>query len=108
MKAYFLNVEVEIKQRNLEEGYYAKSEDLVIELRYESSGDTSKITNANIMQQIRNQLKDLTKIKTMKRKTVNERRKKRLKKTEGGTISKYAAKKLAQYEDQANETKNKA
>jgi len=41
--------------------------------------------------------------KTMKRKTVNERRKKRLKKTEGGTISKYAAKKLAQHED--NETK---
>ena len=43
----------------------------------------------------------------MKRKTVKNRRTKRLKKTEGGKISKYAAKKLAQ-NDQSNETKNKA
>ena len=39
----------------------------------------------------------------MKRKTVKNRRTKRFEKTEGGTISKYAAKKLAQHED--NETK---
>ena len=44
----------------------------------------------------------------MKRKTVKNRRTKRLKKTEGGTISKYAAKKLAQHKDQSDETKNKA
>ena len=34
----------------------------------------------------------------MKRKTVKNRRTKRFEKTEGGTISKYAAKKLAQHE----------
>jgi len=38
------------------------------------------------------------KTKPMKRKTVKNRRAKRLHKTEGGTISKYAAKKLAQHE----------
>ena len=41
--------------------------------------------------------------KPMKRKTVKNRRTKRFEKTEGGKISKYAAKKLAQHED--NETK---
>jgi len=42
----------------------------------------------------------------MKRKTVKDRRTKRFEKTEGGIISKYAAKKKLQNED--NETKNKA
>jgi len=44
------------------------------------------------------------KTKPMKRKTVKNRRTKRFQKTEGGTISKYAAKKLAQYEDQSKES----
>ena len=59
METYFFNISVDIKQRNPEEDFGVKSENLIIELKYESNGDTSKITNIDILEQISKQLKRL-------------------------------------------------
>ena len=59
MKPYFLNVVVKMTDRSLEEKDDIKSENVTIELEYVSSGNTSKITNSDIIEQISKQLKRL-------------------------------------------------
>ena len=56
IKPYFINTKIILKQRTPDEIDGIKSESLIIELEYESDGDTSKMTSLEIIEEIKKRL----------------------------------------------------